>query len=235
MKITGARASTTLTSRAGISLPILLLFILTLQVQPNQLGAEPIDEILGRASSLLGTPYKSGGMSPSGFDCSGFVSYLIRPSVPGLPRISRYMAETGNPVDFGKWKPGDLLFYATGTDPSQINHVAIWYGNGAVIHSISDGPETGVVLSPAEARYWKQRYVGARRVLPDQDFDRTETANTAETAKTSPTDTSPTDMAQPPAVEDSPWNDFEGYLRGDFDAWRQADQDAFETYKKQNG
>ncbi|MDF1568380.1 MAG: C40 family peptidase [Spirochaetaceae bacterium] len=221
-RITRARAS-----GAGILLPALVVLVLTLPIQPYNLGAEPVTDILGRASSLLGTPYRSGGIQPGGFDCSGFVSYLIRPAVPGLPRISRDMARTGNSVGYGEWKPGDLLFYATGTDPSQINHVAIWYGNGAVIHSISDGPETGVVLTPAEARYWKQRYVSARRVLPDQGTAIPETPG--------PTDPSPADIPKPPAVEESPWNDFEGYLRGDFDAWRQADQDAFEAYRKQNG
>ncbi|RKX75303.1 MAG: peptidase P60 [Spirochaetes bacterium] len=192
---------------------ISLLFLIT-----GFTAAETVSLILSKADSLTGTPYRTGGIAPGGFDCSGFVSYLYRPTLPDIPRVSRDMAGTGEPVDFGEWRPGDLLFYATGSDPSRINHVAIWYGNGVIIHSISDGPETGVVETPSKARYWQERYISSRRVLP-------EVPKPVETI--SPADVSP--------EEPSPWDDFEGILRGDFAAWQQADKEAFEAYKKENG
>ena len=194
------------------------------------IGAEPVSVILQRAASQLGTPYRSGGMAPGGFDCSGFISYLYRPTLPGLPRLSRDMARSGNPVNGGSWLPGDLLFYATGSDPNRINHVAIWYGDGHIIHSISDGPETGVVITPADARYWNRRYVSSRRVLPD---------NAAPLPDNPLLQENPSDTALPrpssSEAEKSPWNDFEGYLRGDFEAWKSADEEAFEAYKRENG
>jgi hypothetical protein len=185
------------------------------------ISAEPVSSILNSAFKLIGNPYRTGGTTPGGFDCSGFITYLYRPTLPVLPRISRDMAVTGKSVDFGQWRPGDLLFYATGADSSQINHVAIWYGENAIIHSISDGPETGVVLTVSDSRYWSRRYIGARRVLP------TETTN-SDIPIPSPEDLLPEDR-------DSPWDNFEGILRGDFDAWQQSDREAFEAYKKENG
>jgi hypothetical protein len=214
-------------------------------------GAEPVESILHRAETFVGTPYRTGGAAPGGFDCSGFVAYLYRPSLPDIPRISRDMARRGESVEYGRWRPGDLLFFATGSDPSRINHVAIWYGNGVIIHSISDGPETGVVETPYQARYWRKRYVSARRVLPVEASDSTDSTNDAETGVSEERGVNPgksesesesetetgTAEASPPAdnPEESPWNDFEGILRGDFAAWQQADKDAFEAYKKENG
>jgi len=206
----------------GISL-ITIILLASLVLFPVGIFSEPVSSILQKADSLLGTPYRTGGISPSGFDCSGFVSYLYRPTIPEIPRISRDMAHRGKMVDYGNWQPGDLLFYATGSDPSRINHVAVWYGDGIIIHSISDGPETGVVETPSEARYWKERYITARRVLPE--------ASTAESTKSAnPENLNSTEVAEP-----SPWDTYDGILRGDFSSWQQADRDAFEAYKEENG
>jgi len=211
------------------------------------LGAEPVGAILQKAAALRGTPYRSGGIAPGGFDCSGFVSYLYRPTLPDLPRMSRDMAGRGEAVPSGSWRPGDLLFYATGRDPNRINHVAIWYGQGLIIHSISDGPETGVVLTPADARYWNRRYVSSRRVLPLTASGPGAAETVAEAgepaaggaAGTPTTPMAPAAPAEPvpdaPTAEESPWNDWEGFLRGDFEAWQAADEEAFEAYKRENG
>lgn len=193
------------------------------------LNAEPVSRILDNAVSLLGNPYRTGGVSPGGFDCSGYVSYLYLPTVPGLPRISRDMARTGLSVESGAWQPGDLLFYATGADPSRINHVAIWFGNDTIIHSISDGPETGVVLTASGSRYWSRRYMGARRVLP------TENPVPVNPLLPPAQPVAPEPVIPVETVEDSPWDDFDGILRGDFGAWQQADENAFEAYKRENG
>ncbi len=69
------------------------------------------DSIISKARTLIGTPYRMGGISPSGFDCSGFISYLYKPHVPGLPRVSRDMAKTGSPVSRKGLIPGDLIFF----------------------------------------------------------------------------------------------------------------------------
>ncbi len=195
------------------------------------LGAAAINSILINAEEQVGAPYRTGGVLPGGFDCSGFVSWLYSPHLPDLPRISRDQANQGSLVTSGNWQPGDLLFYATGTDPNRINHVAIWYGNGTIIHSISDGPETGVVMTPASSRYWRQRYVTARRVLPENPVNpllSDDTSQNDSSSQMAPTQQIPDD-------EDSPWDDFDGVLRGDFDSWLLNEQDAFEAYKNENG
>lgn len=201
---------------------VLRIALVLLLVSPL-LNAEPVSKILDNAVSLIGNPYRTGGISPGGFDCSGFVSYLYRPTLPELPRMSRDMARTGVFVESGDWQPGDLLFYATGADPGRVNHVAVWFGNNRIIHSISDGPETGVVITSSESRYWSRRYMGARRVLPGEN-----------PLLSTDLPVIP-DEAVPDNVEKSPWDDFDGILRGDFEAWQQADEEAFEAYKKENG
>lgn len=192
------------------------------------ISAEPVSSILQKASGLMGNPYRTGGITPGGFDCSGFISYLYRPTLPGLPRISRDMANTGEAVDMEQWRPGDLLFYATGADSSRINHVAIWYDDGIIIHSISDGPETGVVMTPSNARYWRRRYVSSRRVLPD-DISLSQVGEEQDQE---------VEIQPPPAIaasEPSPWDEFDGILRGDFESWKQAEDEAFEAFLKENG
>jgi len=181
----------------------------------SELSAEPITSILQKARALVGQPYLSGGRAPGGFDCSGFIYYLYRPTAPQLPRVSRTMAQYGVAVEYGNWQPGDLLFYATGTDRTRINHVALWYKDGHIIHSISDGPETGVVVSQAKSKYWASRYISSRRVLE-------ETPETVVIPEI------------PPSSDQSPWDSFDGILRGDFDNWREADEEAFEEYRKEN-
>ncbi len=210
---------------------------LTILILPAILAAavstawtQSVNSILRQAVELTGTPYRSGGMNPGGFDCSGFVVYLYRPALPDIPRISKHIAGIGKSVAARQWRPGDLLFYATGADPDQINHVAIWYSENQIIHSISGGPETGVVITPADSRYWKNRYVLARRVLPlEEVIDELPLPEPVESTE------SPKEMPPPTHREKSPWDDFDGILRGDFDAWKKADDAAFEAFKKKNG
>jgi len=212
---------------------ILVISAVLILLTVNAAG-EPVSGILQKADSLIGTPYRTGGISPGGFDCSGFVSYLYRPTLPDIPRISRDMARKGVPVVYGEWRPGDLLFFATGSDPSRINHVAIWYGEGIIIHSISDGPETGVVETPYEARYWKRRYVSARRVLPEAVSADAPLNGNPEIQEV-PESPEPIPPVTVNKEAPSPWDNFDGVLRGDFSSWQQADKDAFEAYKKENG
>ena len=190
-----------------------ILYGVLFLVLATSLSGQSKDSLV-KASTLLGTPYKPGGQDPSGFDCSGFIFYLYSDEIPNLPRVSRDMAQMGTAVAKGEWLPGDLLFYATGTNPSQITHVALWYGENQLIHSISGGPETGVVMTPADSNYWSKRYLMARR-LGDGSVDPGPVSEQPESA--------------------SPWDEFDGTLPSDYAAWREADQKAFEDYQRKNG
>lgn len=122
-------------------------------------------EIILPAQSYAGTRYCSGGIAPPCFDCSGFVLRIYQPHV-ALPRVSRDMAQSGQPVNRSELRPGDLVFFATAGRAGAISHVAIYMGQDSIIHAISDGPNRGVTTTPLSANYWSTRFVSARRVLP---------------------------------------------------------------------
>ncbi len=170
--------------------------------------------ILQKAENLLGTPYRYGGTTPAGFDCSGFITYLYKPFVPQLPRISRDMARYGRHVSRSQLRPGDLVFFATGKSRNVITHVALYLGNNTIIHAVSGGPERGVIITSLDTRYWRKRYAGAVRVL----------------VKTLPS----VPKVQTPPPASSPWNSFDGILEGDFNLYEKNEQSTFEKWKAEN-
>lgn len=117
-------------------------------------------ELRETASKYLGVPYSYGGTTIKGFDCSGFVKKVYSDFGIELPRTAEAMYEIGEPVKIGEIRPGDLLFY--NTSGNGISHVAIYYGNGKIIHAQSTD---GVSFSDFfDDSYWYNRFVGAKRV-----------------------------------------------------------------------
>ncbi len=91
------------------------------------------ENIVEYAKNFLGTPYRYGGSSPSGFDCSGFVKYVYSYFGVSLPRTSYSQMSSGYAVSTSELMPGDLLFFRGG------GHVGIYVGNGTYIHSPNSG------------------------------------------------------------------------------------------------
>jgi cell wall-associated NlpC family hydrolase len=116
--------------------------------------------ITGTALTLRGTPYRNGGIDPSGFDCSGFTQYVFGQHGIGLPRGVGDQFKAGKAVKPDEIGAGDLLFFATvAAGPS---HVAIALGGDEFVHAPSSA---GVVrVERLGAAYWAQRFIGARRV-----------------------------------------------------------------------
>jgi cell wall-associated NlpC family hydrolase len=114
------------------------------------------EAIIATAASLRGIPYVAGGTTPSGFDCSGYTSYVFRTAIGmTIPRVSRDQWAFSDPITRAEAEPGDLVFYHSG---GRVYHVAIYAGNGMVWHS----PRTGDVVS--KVRIWSSNvYYG--RVL----------------------------------------------------------------------
>ena len=114
----------------------------------------------GTALSLRGTPYRNGGVDPSGFDCSGFVRYVYEQHGVAMPREVREQFRVGRTVDRGRLEPGDLVFFSTVAPGA--SHVGIMIGGDQFIHAPS---ERGVVrVETLTSQYWATRYIGAKRV-----------------------------------------------------------------------
>lgn len=123
-------------------------------------------DIVQKAQTYVGNGYCRGGTSPPCFDCSGFVGYVLKPHVSGLPRVSREMARYGATVNRNELRPGDLVFFATTPNRRVVSHVALYIGQDSIVHAISDGPNRGVNVTSLNARYWRTHFHSAGRVLP---------------------------------------------------------------------
>lgn len=118
-------------------------------------------QILTEAQKYLGTRYLSGGASPSGFDCSGLVYYVLKQVGLSPYRTPASQYKMGTYVDKSNLKAGDIVFFA-GTASSGISHVGIYAGNGQFIHAPNS--RSTVSYSSLTSGYWANHYYGARRV-----------------------------------------------------------------------
>ena len=118
-------------------------------------------QILAEAEKYLGTPYAYGGASPSGFDCSGFVYYVLKQMGYSPYRTPESQYNQGTSVSKSNLQPGDIVFFA-GTYGSGISHVGIYAGNGRFIHAPNS--RSTVSYSDLTSGYWANHYFGARRM-----------------------------------------------------------------------
>jgi peptidoglycan DL-endopeptidase CwlO len=111
--------------------------------------------VVGIAMRYLGVPYRWGGSSPSGFDCSGLVMYVFAQIGVSLPHSTYALWNVGVPVSRDQLQPGDLVFF------SGLGHMGIYIGGNQFIHA----PHTGdVVKISSISGYYASAYYGARRV-----------------------------------------------------------------------
>jgi cell wall-associated NlpC family hydrolase len=111
--------------------------------------------VVGIAMRFLGVPYRWGGSSPSGFDCSGLVVYVFAQIGISLPHSTYALWNVGTPVSRDQLQPGDLVFF------NGLGHMGIYIGGNQFIHA----PHTGdVVKISSMTGYYASSYMGARRV-----------------------------------------------------------------------
>lgn len=128
---------------------------------PTATGSASGAEILAEAQKYLGTPYVNGGASPSGFDCSGFVYYVLKQVGYSPYRTPADQYKMGSAVSKEELQPGDIVFFA-GTAASGISHVGIYAGNGQFLHAPNS--RSTVSYSDLTSGYWAEHYYGARRM-----------------------------------------------------------------------
>jgi cell wall-associated NlpC family hydrolase len=118
---------------------------------PSQYGG-----VVGIAMQYLGVPYVWGGVSPGGFDCSGFVMFVYAQAGVSLPHHAADQYNYGVPVSRDQLEPGDLVFF------DGLGHVGIYIGNGQFIHAPHSGDV--VKISSLDDSWYAATFVGARRI-----------------------------------------------------------------------
>lgn len=120
------------------------------------------ESILETALALQGTPYRFGGSTPAGFDCSGFVRYVLNQHGISVPHSSAAIYQGVERISFAELKTGDLVFFR-GYRPGP-SHVGIYTGNGYFIHAPSSG-RTVSLERVDDPYYWGSRQISAARVF----------------------------------------------------------------------
>jgi len=126
---------------------------------PKQAGADVGASAAGHALEMRGKPYRSGGNSPRGFDCSGLVQYSYARANMRLPRSTEGQFANSRAVPRKDIRPGDLLFFHE--EGKRNSHVAIYVGKNRFVHAPSSGKR--VSTASLTDRYWSQSFAGARR------------------------------------------------------------------------
>lgn len=143
--------------------PALLLSLLALLLALPACANTPPEDIPMYAVSLIGSPYRLGGISPeTGLDCSGFVGHVFRATTGiVLPRDSHAISKAAQPLAETELLPGDLVFFNTLN--RAFSHVGIYLGDDRFVHAASSR-SGAVMVSNLNDRYWRERFDGARRV-----------------------------------------------------------------------
>lgn len=130
---------------------------ITLQAVESELATSGREGVVSDAVDQLGAPYVWGGVAPSGFDCSGLVTYTFAQQGVALPHDTYGQWTDGTSVAAGDLQPGDLVFFSTyAAGPS---HVGIYVGDGYFVHA--ENPQRGVTVSSLDSSYWNAHYIGA--------------------------------------------------------------------------
>ena len=130
-------------------------------------GNEKADKVISAARSYIGTPYKFGGTSRAGLDCSGLMLLCFKEVNITLPRTSAEQSKLGSAVKYSDLIPGDLVFFTDKKGGSKVVHVGLVSAvkGQRDVKFIHSSTKLGVVESDLYVSYYESILVGARRIL----------------------------------------------------------------------
>ncbi|MBD0382427.1 C40 family peptidase [Paenibacillus sedimenti] len=122
------------------------------------------NQVISIGKNYLGVPYQFGAQKGQTrtFDCSSFTQHVFKQIGVSLPRSSKQQSHVGSFVSRSDLHTGDLVFFSVPGKPGVINHVAIYMGDGNLLHTYGEG---GVRITSIHSGTWSSRYIAARRVL----------------------------------------------------------------------
>lgn len=143
------------------------VLLLTVESCSNKMSKRQKKEVvIAKARSYTGTPYKWGGTSTKGMDCSGLLLNSFKAVEIDIPRTSSEQKKTGKRVSRGDIKKGDLVFFATSKKKRKVTHVGlVTKVQGNQVTFIHASTSKGVTESSLGNSYWDKRYRQARRIL----------------------------------------------------------------------
>jgi cell wall-associated NlpC family hydrolase len=129
---------------------------------PEEPAQQPGSEVAELAEQFVGTPYRWGGASPAGFDCTGFVMYVYSQFGVSLPHNVAGQLGSGERVSSDELEPGDVLVFAN-TYRGGLSHTGIYVGDGQFVHAADE--RHGVMVSSLGDGYWSSHLAGATRAI----------------------------------------------------------------------
>jgi cell wall-associated NlpC family hydrolase len=106
--------------------------------------------VLAFAKAQVGEPYQWGAAGPDSWDCSGLTMRAWETAGVSLPHYTVAQYQAGTPISAGELRPGDLVFWSSSSSPDGIHHVALYLGDGMIVHA----PRTGRDVSIESMYYW---------------------------------------------------------------------------------